>query len=402
MANEIPTMSLKVGNIQMPTFTGLQYKATPEDLSILQNSLQRLDANKVAAAQERNKVDVAMGDLETKLNEADLPWFNDYKRNIDNQIAEQAEVGNYVGAARTAISLAGDVAKDSAILNRIKNNADYNETLKHQQDRLDKGEINKSTFDWWKANNPYSFNPIYDNSNKEIGYNKTDYNTPLKDINWDQEILTSFKLISPETYSNTTSWGSDTNKVTKDNPDARRIGNEGNKTNAYEKVDRQQIIDNMYQRITSNPDMLNQVKQQVQVRLWKLKQLKDNLNPLDSDYESNLNYINKEEKLLYKNGHALNINNIDYYNYIKQMVDDSALTENLAYNNKKIVSGSTTHDIGDTSSNSSKKSYNGPLGDNYKGHNTPKGKGYNVNWKTPTLPNDATINTDATTERFEQ
>lgn len=382
MANELPRMMLKASNIELPAFIGTKYTATPENLALLQQSLGELDARKVVASEAKAKTNIQLGEIEKQLNKADLPWFNEYKKQIEDDINEQIEIGNYRNAFQVATERGSDVLKDTSVLNRIKNNSEYNEVLKQQKDRLSKKEISKSTFEWWQDNNPYTYNAITNDKGEEISYDKLELSTPYDDIDWDNEIVTSFKLVSPDEKSTSrgNKWATD--KVSADNLEGRDKSGGYNSNYKYSRVKKEDIIRNFYDRVKSDKDFYNKISQEIQVRLYDLKKRKANLDPNSLTYDSDSKAIFDEEKLLYKNGSPVNKEIIDIYKYITYMVDNSAIVDNLAYDH--IIDEYNSMSSDTTNSAKASRTDSNPGTDDHSGK-YPKGtavSGNNVQLKT--------------------
>lgn len=166
----IPTMTLKTAQWQPTQFTPIQYNPQQKDFSILERSLAHLEARQKEASEKKAGIDMALGQIEAKLHndEETNKWFQTKKDAINNQIQEEIDAGDYGKATRLAISLAGYLAKDSGIAGRIEANTEYNRILGEQQKRLAAGQIDQDTFDWWNANNGYSYNAAFDDNGNEI------------------------------------------------------------------------------------------------------------------------------------------------------------------------------------------------------------------------------------------
>ena len=196
---EIPTMSLKTVQFNPTVFTPTQYEYKAADMSILERSLAQRETRMKEAAQGKSAVDKALGELELKLNPAEAKWFEGYKQDIRNQIQSSIDSGDPGAAVRDATTLAGSVMQDPRILGRIRAQEAYDIELKTQQARRDRGEISQNTFDWWTANNTYSYTDNKDaNGNFIEGSPWKAATRPVKDINWAEHAATAYKLITPK------------------------------------------------------------------------------------------------------------------------------------------------------------------------------------------------------------
>lgn len=336
MANEIPTISLKVGNIGLPTFNPIQYKATAENLDYLQNSLANLDARKVAAAQEKTKIDTALGQLESQMNEADLPWFNDYKQRINDAIKLEVDAGNFANAARTAITAAGDTAKDTLVQNRIKSNAKFQEFNKKLEDMQSKGEISKDTRDMLESQNAYKYKARYDNNGNEKPGNIWSVNRqPVRDINLAEIAMTAFKLITPDKTSHDTSTESESNVDKKGNILNIATGSGSSDAFAREWVTVDKIKQNIQSLIGTLPDGWASVEQAFDTYVYKTNQLEkqlESLNPTSQEYKNLAQQIHRRKWMYQKNGvDVFAKEDIDYEDFFAKFICDELYQKNLAY-----------------------------------------------------------------------
>ena len=204
MPNEIPNMSLKQATFNQGSFTPVTYTPQTADMNILANSLSKMEARQEKAAERQGAVDSALAKVEAQIhNDKDTQqWFSNYKDNIQKQIQSQIDVGDYGNAIRVATKLADKVMLDPAVQGRLKAEEKYQQEVKTQQARRDKGEISQNTYDWWLSNNSYKYEDIYDNNGNIIG--GTDYIAdfrPVADINWAAQAQAAFKMISPDKKS---------------------------------------------------------------------------------------------------------------------------------------------------------------------------------------------------------
>lgn len=354
MANEIPTMSLKGFNFNPIQLTPIEYKPQAEDLSILERGLAQRDARRTAASQQVEAIDKALGDIEKQLNKAELPWFNDYKAKIKEDINNQINAGNYTNALNIAIKSAGEVAKDSAVLNRIKANQDYDKQDKELQTRVDNKSIKRDTARYFRHINQYQYNAIYNEIGEEIGYEKAEYDIPYDDVNWDEESLIAFKLINPDESSS--QWSRE-NRTNKENINITTGSSRGG-SSSRKQVTKEEIIGNLRNRFNNNSDLVNKTKQDYKVRLFRLKEWEDQLKNMDEnnpEYQSLKNDIEKEKNILYENGSAIvGETTENYFDYYVRNVEKGDVIKNMAY-----LSTSTSSTIGNSYIQQSTSSGNG-------------------------------------------
>ena len=322
---EIPTMSLKTVQFNPTVFTPTQYEYKAADMSILERSLAQRETRMKEAAQGKSAVDKALGELELKLNPAEAKWFEGYKQDIRNQIQSSIDSGDPGAAVRDATTLAGSVIQDPRILGRIRSQEAYDTELKTQQARRDKGEISQNTYDWWVANNKYSYTDNTDaNGNFIEGSPWKATTRPVKDINWAEQAATAFKLITPKKGSSTKGGGHSTT-----NADGTGDGNKWSRSSSTEKITVEDILGNIDELLSATPDGYRQAEQAFDVATFDLKRLQEKYNNLADD-DPNKDVIGEQldarKKLMYKNGSP-----ITYKEYYARMITDNHYAGTLAY-----------------------------------------------------------------------
>lgn len=322
---EIPTMSLKAVQFNPTVFTPTQYEYKAADMSILERSLAQREARMKEAAQGKNAIDRTLGELELKLNPAEAKWFEGYKQDIRNQIQSSIDSGDYGAAVRDATTLAGSVIQDPRILGRIRSQEAYDTELKTQQARRDKGEIGQNTYDWWVANNKYSYTDNTDaNGNFIEGSPWKATTRPVKDINWAEQAATAFKLITPK--KNTSSKGGGSNIT---NADGTGKGSKWSSNSGIEKITVEDILGNIDELLSATSDGYRQAEQAFDVATFDLKRLQEKYNSLADD-DPNKDVIGEQldarKKLMYKNGSP-----ITYKEYYARMITDNHYAGTLAY-----------------------------------------------------------------------
>ena len=322
---EIPTMSLKTVQFNPTVFTPTQYEYKAADMSILERSLAQRETRMKEAAQGKSAVDKALGELELKLNPAEAKWFEGYKQDIRNQIQSSIDSGDYGAAVRDATTLAGSVIQDPRILGRIRSQEAYDTELKTQQARRNSGEISQNTYDWWVANNKYSYTDNTDaNGNFIEGSPWKATTRPVKDINWAEQAATAFKLITPKKGSSTKGGGHSTT-----NADGTGDGNKWSRSSSTEQITVEDILGNIDELLSATPDGYRQAEQAFDVATFDLKRLQEKYNSLADD-DPNKDVIGEQldarKKLMYKNGSP-----ITYKEYYARMITDNHYAGTLAY-----------------------------------------------------------------------
>ena len=159
MAYEIPQMSLKQVTLPQSSFTPIVYTPQTEDLNLLQRSLAQMEARQEKASESQTAIDVTLNEVENKLNAAEIPWFNEYKKNIQQQIQNEIDTGNYSSAIRVAKKEAGNISSDTSLTGRIKANEAYKKELESVKNNNRIGSVTKQR---WEAQNLYSYEDIKD------------------------------------------------------------------------------------------------------------------------------------------------------------------------------------------------------------------------------------------------
>lgn len=323
---EIPTLSLKTVQFVPTVFTPSQYEYKAADMSILERSLAQREARMKEAAQNKSAIDRTLGELELKLNPAEAEWFEGYKQDIRNQIQSSIDSGDYGAAVRNATTLAGSVIQDPRILGRIRSQEAYNAELKTQQARRDSGDIFQNTYDWWVANNKYSYTDNTDASGNYIeGSPWKAESTPVKDINWAEQTATAFKLITPKKRSSTKGGGHSTT-----NADGTGDGNKWSRSSSTEQITVEDILDNIEDLLSATSDGYRQAEQAWNVAVFDYKRLeqkwKNAVASGSTDATKLGEQLEERKKLMYKNGSP-----IGYKEYYARMVTDNKYAHKLAY-----------------------------------------------------------------------
>jgi hypothetical protein len=392
MANEIPNMSLKQATFNQGSFTPTTYTPQMADMNILANSLSKMEARQEKAAERQGAVDSALAKVESQLhNDKDTQqWFSNYKDNIQKQIQSQVDVGDYGNAIRVATKLADKVMLDPAVQGRLKAEEKYQQEVKTQQARRDKGEISQNTYDWWLSNNPYKYEDNYDSNGNIIG--GTDYTPnfrPVADINWAAQAQAAFKMITPYKYSNSRDHAENNNS----NGVGTFISTSWHKTHTYEHIKKEDILKNIENLLSATPDGNRQVEQAFDVAMYQFIKMEKEYEVLlnkDPNSDEAKNYkqkLDERRRLMTKNGSPIN-----YKEYYARMVTDNMFAEGLAYDWRTDNTGNST------STNTNVDNSNG-------GSDTPQirqslvpfaGATYNVNtgyWEGPNVQQTVDTNT---------
>ena len=134
---KLPKMSIAQKQYNPATFQGVSFTPQAPDMNILARSLAQAEERHDKAIEKQTAIDIALGDIENELNAVEIPWFNQYKQNIQQQIQNELDNGNYGSAIRVAIKAAGNIKSDTALKGRIKANKDYIKKLEADKENLE-------------------------------------------------------------------------------------------------------------------------------------------------------------------------------------------------------------------------------------------------------------------------
>lgn len=304
-------MTLNTVGFQPAVFNPMEYKPIEQDFSILERAMAKQEARQINAIEKESAVDVALGKIEAELhNDPETQnWFNNYKDNIRQQIANATDAGDYSGAINIATRLAGQVSSDSAILGRVKANQEYQTRVDETHKRAVAGKISADTERWWLANNQFKYEDVTDNNGNIIG--GTSYSTlqtPVDDINIAEFTQQAFKMITPRVTDTKTT-----------NADGTGSG--------YQRqwVTRQQIVDNLNNILDETPGARTAMNQRYQVEKYNYQQLL-------SDSNADPATVDKQRKKMEKNGSP-----VTFEEFCVRSIEESAISQNLAYDHRATV-----------------------------------------------------------------
>lgn len=300
---EIVPISLKTIQFNPYTFTPVGYNAQSPDLSILEKSLANREKRMTDAYSQQAARNIQLGEIETKLNPAESQWINDYKKDINQQIQNSIDLGDFGNAIRTATSLAGKVANDSAILSRIDANQKYQDWRNNIQQRVDKGEISQDAAKWAIATNPYQFEETKDIYGNIIGGNLKDQRQIYNTINWADVAAKAAALNRPDVFQSDRGGGGNNPAVYSSKEEVLKelTGQIGASSSSWresyqhEEVTAGEILDTIG-NLLNMPDLKNQAIQDYDVSVWNYQQQLANGKITDTDRQ------NLIEQGLVKNG----------------------------------------------------------------------------------------------------
>ena len=327
MANRSPQMSLKQATPIQGSFTPIIYTPQTEDLNLLQRSLAQLEARQTSAAEQQAKFNKTAAKLQALVNPEEKQWVYDYINKQSAGFKSSIESGDYGAALRQAAIAGSNLLSTPEAIGRIKAQEEYKQEVKTQQARRDKGEISQNTYDWWMFNNPYKYKDTYDSNGNIIGGSSfVAKSRPVSDINWAAQAQAAFQMISPykrTSTKNPSSLGDITNV-------------ENSKLDGYshatQRINKQDIIDNIEFLLASTLDGYRQAEQSFDVAIFEIGKTEERYKELiakdpDSDEAKTLGQkLELRRKFMYNNGSP-----IDYKEYYARMVTDNLYADKLAY-----------------------------------------------------------------------
>ena len=353
--NTLPNMTMKAAGFTPAAFQGISFTPQTEDVNILANSLSKMEARQEKAAEKKSAVDTALAKIESQLHndETTQLWFQNYKDSIQSQIQNEINAGDYGSAIKVATGLADKVMLDPSVQGRLKAEEKYQQEVKTQQARRDKGEISQNTYDWWIHSNPYKYEDTYDKNGNIIG--GTDYTAdfrPVADINWAAQAQAAFKMITPD--KNSTSKESSTSRASSTDGTGSSKANSSQSTHKYERVKKEDILKNIENLLSATSDGYRQAEQAFDVATYETDKMEQQYKDLiaknpNSDEAKNLKQkLDQRHQLMYRNGSP-----IDYKEYYARMITDNMYAEGLAYDWRTDATGSSSSKSNTTNTNSS-------------------------------------------------
>ena len=289
--NRLAYTPSEVAGIAPATFSGYVYNPTIEfkhqDYDLLSRTVEAREARIDKANERKNAIDEALGKLEAQLHndEETRIWFQNYKNNIQQEIADEINAGNYRSAIRLATDKASEMILNPEVQGRIKTNQQYQQ-IKEEQRKL--AGNNQELFNYWLAKNPYTHKNIIDAEGNVISSEDYIPNfTLVGEANLTGLADAAFKVITPEIKQ----FISD-DKLT-----------ETNKKYILE----QTIKDNLASILASSNITEEQIQQKWDYDRYlyeqdeqKLQEIKDKLAKVDAELFTNPNIISTEDYLKLK------------------------------------------------------------------------------------------------------
>ena len=277
--NRLAYTPSEVAGIARATFSGYVYNPTIEfkhqDYDLLSRTVEAREARIDKANERKNAIDEALGKLEAQLHndEETRTWFQNYKNNIQQEIADEINAGNYRSAIRLATDKASEMILNPEVQGRIKTNQQYQQ-IREEQRKL--AGNNQELFNYWLANNPYEHKNIKDETGKVISHKDYTPNfTLLGEPNLTGLASAAFKIITPEKIASST---------TKDYT-----------ANSYSRewITEQQIKDNLGAMLIDSGTSLAQIEQKYNYETYLLNKDKQRVEEIDAQLALLANSFNQ-------------------------------------------------------------------------------------------------------------
>lgn len=308
-SNKNNRMSLNTVGITPAVFNGIQYTPVLSTPELLNNAFEKQEERKIKAIQQAGTIDVALGEIETKLyNNPEMnKWFGEYKNKVKSQIDEAVRVGDYANAMTTAMKLAGDISEDTELLNRMKASTEYKGKVDEVHKMRMSNVISPEVEEWWLDNNQFKYEDEVDTDGNIVGYKS--YSTlpvPVPIINPIEFTKNSFDLITPKKTDNKTT----------------NIDGTGSRTQT-QAIHRQDIINNLNYLFGKISGAEEALYQQYLVDQYKY----DKLNTIEDPTQDDIYRKEQLGKTMYRNGSKQS-----FEEYVATIMEQNVVAANLSYN----------------------------------------------------------------------
>lgn len=337
MPRESRLMTLKT--IQPTAFqiTPTDYNVEPINMSYLQHSSDKIEERQNNLEQQRSAVRKAFGEIRQQLYDSpDNNEFIDKKINeVESKINSYVLTGDYAGAIRASMDAGSKVAEDAELNARLKASQEYRNEVERQRKRVESGDIDQITFDWW-VDTQAPWEPNFDrNDNGEIiGLKDSDFakKAPLKTFNIEEFAKAMFSLVNPSetTKTNQRKWG-----TTKGDTSGIRDVDSGTRfsSSSRRQVTEQDIRDNMAEALNLCGMRFEQVMQLYDSYEHHIEVLDRELTDIrNKEGVDSIKYKRKQfEKQKYINVLSNNQSAASPELFIARIVNNSKYPETLAY-----------------------------------------------------------------------
>lgn len=337
MPRESRLMTLKT--IQPTTFqiTPTDYDVEPVNMSYLQHSSDKIEERQNNLEQQKGVARKAFGEIRQQLYDSpDNNAFIDKKiEEYENRLNSYLLTGDYAGAVRISMDSATKLAEDAELNARLKASQDYKNEVERQRKRVETGDIDQITFDWWQDTQA-KWAPDFDkDANGEIiGLKDANFakKAPVKTLNMEEFSKAMFSLVNPSETSRSSErkWSSTTGDTTgiRDGGGGRRYS-----TSSKRQVTEQDIRDNMAEafalggvRLDSAIQMYDAYEHHVEVLENELAELEKTEGVNSTKYKNKLVEKQRYEDVLSNNQSAASLEL-----FLARLVNNSNYAKTLAY-----------------------------------------------------------------------
>ena len=149
-------MTLNTTGFAPVVFNPIQFQPVEANINIMHNAMAQQREIAKQAREQKSARDVALGKIEASLNPAELPWFNEQKRIMDEKTREYIELRDYSGALNYNIAIGSMPFSDTEWVAREKNSLEYDAKMQELDKMVQSGYIRNTTANYIKKKNPYS------------------------------------------------------------------------------------------------------------------------------------------------------------------------------------------------------------------------------------------------------
>lgn len=330
-------MTLKTVEPTMFQITPTDYNVEPINMSYLQHSSDKIEERQNNLEQQRSAIRKAFGDVRQQLyNSPDNNEFIEKKiAEVENKINSYVLTGDYAGAVRAAMDAGSKVSQDAELNARVKASQEYTNEVERQRKRVESGDIDQITFDWWiDTQAPWEPDFDRDANGNIVGLKDSNFakKAPVKTLNMEEFAKAMFSLVNPSETSRSSErkWSSNTGDTS-----GIREGGGGRRysTSSRREVTEQDIRDNMAEALNLCGMRLDQVTQLYDAYEHHIEVLDKEMKAIaDKEGVDSIKYKNKAvEKQKYQNVLSNNQSAASLELFIARLVNKSNYPKTLAY-----------------------------------------------------------------------
>lgn len=325
---DIPSLSLKGFDFRPYEFKATQYTPLEYDSLPFERSLVNIETRQNEAVKEQGAVNDALapiGAIVGGQNKEQDKWWYDYQKGIQDEIQHQLDFGDYGAARRVAIQRAHSILTDPVVRSRMSASNEYKQRVESERKRIGvAGGISQEAFNWWKENNKYEYNPVYDDNGNEIGGSHKELSDLQASLHVEDLFAEAEKLVAEEANQTTT------------------VNDNGQSGSSYRRKTEKDIRSALNE-LLSKSEIQSRLHQQFEVDKYTLKQLETKYNNEISagDEENAKNtsqQIEQYKKFLYRNGQPIT----DYNTWFENHITKSVYGKTLSYNRTTDVINNST------------------------------------------------------------